>query len=423
MPRTKKLTEEEKKQIALLQNQQKMLDENMTEVSEKGDKLGVMKLLQKAKEENEVKFKAVSSDITSEDIKELLKKEDKGVNMESEPLNKVIERLQRQKNVEENIEQEKYIDEEIDFETEAPKMENVDTSINSMPDTDLQYDIIPLPSNGECYPSKIKKVAVKFLTAESENLITSPNLYKDDMIIDTLLKYHLLSKEINPEDLVQGDIDAIMLWLRATGYGNDYPVRVKDPQTSEEFDSIVDLSKLNIKPFTIKGDENGHFTYELPKMKAKIKFKFLSRQEERDLNMINKFEANDVRYSMIKDSYNVLKEALKYEKSMSSADRIKIDQSINGLKVWANKRGEDTKILHVITNRLEMMVTSINGETNKEFIHNFIMHMPAIDCYKFRRYIEENTPGIDWNTSVERPGGGTFSMFLEWSKDAFFNIA
>ena len=416
MPRTKKLTEEEKKEIALLRNQQKMLDENISDINLKGDKLNVTKLLEKAKKENEEKFKMISNDITEEDIKDITKKEEKAVNAESEAIYKRIERVQKKDSVN---------DYTTKIETDSTEiLSNIDDiNMDSIPDTDLQYDIIPLPSNGECYPNKIKKVAVKFLTAESENLITSPNLYKDDMIIDTLLKYHLLSKDIKPEDLIQGDIDAIMLWLRATGYGNDYPVRVKDPQTSEEFDASVDLSKLKIKPFSLKGDENGCFEYILPKTKAQIKFKFLSRQEERDLNLVNKFEANDVRCGMIKDSYNVLKEALKYEQNMASSDRMKISQTINNLAGWVNSCGEDTKILHVITNRLEMMVTSINGETNKEYIHNFIMHMPAIDSYKFRRFIEENTPGIDWNTSVERPGGGTFSMFLEWSKDAFFNIA
>ena len=281
MPRTKKLTEEEKKEIALLRNQQKMLDENISDINLKGDTLNVTKLLEKAKKENEEKFKMISNDITEEDIKDITKKEEKAVNVESEAIYKRIERMQNKDNVN---------DYATKIETDSTEiLSNIDDiNMDSIPDTDLQYDIIPLPSNGECYPNKIKKVAVKFLTAESENLITSPNLYKDDMIIDTLLKYHLLSKDIKPEDLIQGDIDAIMLWLRATGYGNDYPVRVKDPQTSEEFDASVDLSKLKIKPFSLKGDENGYFEYILPKTKAQIKFKFLSRQEERDLNLVNK---------------------------------------------------------------------------------------------------------------------------------------
>ena len=43
-------------------------------------------------------------------------------------------------------------------------------------DPNVQYDIIPLPSKGECYMSKIDKLPVAYLTAADENLITSPNL-------------------------------------------------------------------------------------------------------------------------------------------------------------------------------------------------------------------------------------------------------
>ena len=49
-----------------------------------------------------------------------------------------------------------------------------DTVFNT--DTDLAYDVIQLPSNGEPYRNKVDRVSVAYLTAYDENIIMSPNL-------------------------------------------------------------------------------------------------------------------------------------------------------------------------------------------------------------------------------------------------------
>ena len=79
-------------------------------------------------------------------------------------------------------------------------------------DSTLKYDIIQLPSNGQCYRNKVDRVPVAFLTAYDENIITSPNLYRDGLVIDYLLKSKVVNSEINVEDLVSGDADAIILY-------------------------------------------------------------------------------------------------------------------------------------------------------------------------------------------------------------------
>ena len=106
-----------------------------------------------------------------------------------------------------------------------------------------QFDVIPLPSKGEGYKDKIAKMSVAFLTAYDENMIVSPNLYKDNHILDYILQEKVLSKEIDPLDLLEGDRDAIILFLRASGYGNEYPITATDEATGKEFDTVVDLSK------------------------------------------------------------------------------------------------------------------------------------------------------------------------------------
>ena len=55
------------------------------------------------------------------------------------------------------------------------------------------FDVIPLPSKGEGYKEKISKASVAYLTAYDENMIVSPNLYRDNLILDYILQEKLKS--------------------------------------------------------------------------------------------------------------------------------------------------------------------------------------------------------------------------------------
>ena len=297
-------------------------------------------------------------------------------------------------------------------------------------DKNLSYDVIPLPSNGEVYREKIPKLSVAYLTAESENLITSPHLYKDDLIIDALLKYHVQNKGFNTDNLISGDVDAIMLWLRATGYGNEYPIVVTDPKTGKDFEAVVDLTKIKIKDFKLKGDANGWFDFTLPMSGVPVKFKYLSRKEEKQLQLYNKIEGEESRKSMVKQDFNSLMQCLTADEHLNETTKDKIKTYLDSInELWIKGDGGDSenrvKINHMITNRLEMSIMSINGKIDREYIRQFIRIMPALDSLKLRRYIEDNRPGVDWNTTVERPaslGGGSVNIFLEWGTDAFLNV-
>ena len=109
----------------------------------------------------------------------------------------------------------------VDIKTEEKKVEQKEAvdytfDFSQIPDY-VQYDVIPLPSNGECYPHPIGRVPVAYLTAYDENIISSPNMYRDGKVIDVILERKILDKRIKASDLCQGDRDAIILWLRATG--------------------------------------------------------------------------------------------------------------------------------------------------------------------------------------------------------------
>ena len=111
------------------------------------------------------------------------------------------------------------------------------------------FDVIPLPSKGECYDNGMSSIAISYLTANDENMIVSPNLYHDGLILDYLLKTKIKNNDINPDDLLVGDAETIILWLRATGYGTNYPITVTDTKTGINFDAVADLTQIKHKPF------------------------------------------------------------------------------------------------------------------------------------------------------------------------------
>ena len=80
----------------------------------------------------------------------------------------------------------------------------------------------------------------------------------------------------------------------------------------------------------------------------------------------------------------------------------------------------------MITNRLEMSIVSVNGNTDRAFIKKYVQNMMAKDSLMLRRYILENAPGLDFNVRVERPeslGGGFIDTFLEWGDTIFLSIS
>ena len=108
----------------------------------------------------------------------------------------------------------------------------------------------------------------------------------------------------------------------------------------------------------------------------------------------------------------------------------KIFEAQNTLTDWTERLIEnnaDTQAFtNAITNRMEIMIMSVNGETSREYIHNFVNNMNVKDSSAFRRYVAENEPGLNYNLQVERPeslGGGSISVFLQLDQYLFLNIA
>lgn len=223
-------------------------------------------------------------------------------------------------------------------------------------DPTVSYDVVELPSRGIYYANGKKSVRVAYLTAADENILTSLNLAQSNTMVDELLKRKILDRDINISDIVDEDREAILIFLRNTAFGTDYTLTLKDPKTSEEFKAKIDLSSLSFKEFNLTPDTNGEFSYFMEKSQIKVTFKFLTQKEE-----------------------NELKELEKNWKTSAVAPKV--------------------------TKRLEKLIKSVDGNRDPMFMYRFIENLPILDSQKFRKYVDDNKPGIDLIKKVKAPSG------------------
>ena len=425
MATNKKLTEEQEKEIQILLANNEMLENSKKDAETRGKKNSV-KQIERAQEDvikqinsidpsalNKRKASSTIFDDTDISMFDMLK-----ANEEDNRINTVGEENDSKK-----------ID-TVDEEQVMSQSETVDSEKTNFNDVDpsLQYDVIQLPSNGQCYKSKIDRVPVAYLTAYDENIITSPNLYKDGLVIDFLLKNKIVNKDINVDDLVSGDADAIILFLRATSYGPDFPIVVQDPETGEQIETSVDLTTLKPKEFKLKGDENGHFEFVTPLRKDTIKFRYLTRGQERKLKQVTELEGYGTKSHMLDRERESLLGALSNDKVLNESERKSIRAAINTMKNWSKRLSDlnDSEYTKIMTNNMQLQVVAVNGNYDREYVRKYVNAMPARDSLALRKYINNNMPGIDFNIEIQRPeslGGGSFKTFLNWDDSVFLNIS
>ena len=425
MATNKKLTEEQEKEIQILLANNEMLENSKKDAENRGKKNSV-KQIERAQED-------VIKQINSIDPSALNKKKSSSTIFDDTDISmfdmlKANEEDNRINTVSEENDSKKI--DTVDEEQVMSQSETVDSEKTNFNDVDpsLQYDVIQLPSNGQCYKSKIDRVPVAYLTAYDANIITSHNLYKDGLVIDFLLKNKIVNKDINVDDLVSGDADAIILFLRATSYGPDFPIVVQDPETGEQIETSVDLTTLKPKEFKLKGDENGHFEFVTPLRKDTIKFRYLTRGQERKLKQVTELEGYGTKSHMLDRERESLLGALSNDKVLNESERKSIRAAINTMKNWSKRLSDlnDSEYTKIMTNNMQLQVVAVNGNYDKEYVRKYVNAMPARDSLALRKYINNNMPGIDFNIEIQRPeslGGGSFKTFLNWDDSVFLNIS
>ena len=225
-----------------------------------------------------------------------------------------------------------------------------------MAEYNFPTETIDLPSKGKFYPEgsplRSGKIDVKYMTAKEEDILTSTNLIQKGVVIDKLMESLIVTPGVKPDDLLVGDLNAVMVAARILAYGKDYPVEIGCGECQTKFTYDTDLSALETIDVT-EVPENGEFTLDLP-TGAKITFRLLTRADEKDIS-------NEV---------NALKK-------------------ING----AIEADSTTRLKHIIT--------SFNGNRDRKVVRELAEKMIIRDVRALREAYRKVSPDVSFELNTE----------------------
>ena len=184
------------------------------------------------------------------------------------------------------------------------------------------------------------------------------------------MRNKIYETDFHPDELLDCDIEAILIFLRNTAFGSEYTITVTDPKTNEPFTVDIDLSEIKVKDFQLEEDSNGEYKYFMEKSKNDITFTFLSLKQEKEIDEIRK--------------------------------------SWNG-----------NGVAPIITKQLEMMIKSVQGNKDQMNIRNFIENLPIKDSQDFQKFVRDNKPGLDLVQTTTTPSGDTIQVNIGFGVEFF----
>ncbi len=191
------------------------------------------------------------------------------------------------------------------------------------------------------------------MTAREEDILASQSLIKKGVVLDKLFESVVVEPDVNINDILIGDKNAILLATRVLGYGPEYKVEITDPSTLEEQKVTIDLSKVKTKDFNeeLLNSEN-LYKFKLPRSGAELQFKLLTHGDELEISKENQALA----------------------------------------RLYKGK-GDAT---FDVTTRLKYMIQSVDGNNDRGHITKWVQNsFLALDTKAFRKYVKEISPDMD----------------------------
>jgi hypothetical protein len=250
-------------------------------------------------------------------------------------------------------------------------IDNQDTPVPAMAQEQAQTfsyitptELIDIPSKGLYYPPEHplymkESIEIRHMTAKDEDTLTSRSLLKKGVAVDKMLNDIITDKSIKVENMLIGDKNALIIASRISGYGAEYETKVTCPSCGANNQHSFDLTdhkmanpipEEELQKLGININSNKNFVLTLPLSKLNIEAKFLNGMDER--NIIQRTQDNQ-----------------------------------------KNNLPENT-----MTQQMKYFIVSVNGETDRRKINQFVDNMPAKDS-KYLRNVYKN---INPNVSMEQ---------------------
>jgi hypothetical protein len=219
-------------------------------------------------------------------------------------------------------------------------------------------EFVELPSGGRFYPETHPlygqtTIEVKQMTAKEEDMLTSRTLLKNGVAIERVIQSLIMDKRINPDSMLVGDRNAVIIAARISGYGSDYNTNVSCPSCGTTQEYGIDLRDANVysgqnaDALGVVDNGNGTFTTTLPKTRVQVAFRLLNGADEK--NLVTQLESARKR-----------------------------------------KRPEQA-----ITTQIRNMVVSVNGDESIQALNYLIENIPSLDARHLRTCYREVAPNID----------------------------
>ena len=158
----------------------------------------------------------------------------------------------------------------------------------------IPTEFVELPSGGNFYPQGHplcgqESIEIKQMTAKEEDMLSSRTLLKKGVALDRVIESVIVNKAIDPDQMLVGDKNAVIIATRVSGYGSDYVTQVTCPNCGASQDYSFDLNEAVITPggqedtalFT--NNNNGTFRTVLPKTRLKVDFRLMNGRDEKQI--------------------------------------------------------------------------------------------------------------------------------------------
>jgi len=218
-------------------------------------------------------------------------------------------------------------------------------------------EVVELPSKGYFYmdghPLSTGKVEIKYMTAKEEDILTSRSLLKKGVALDRVIENLIVDKSVDPDSLLIGDRNAIIIATRVSGYGADYVTKITCPQCSETQEYAFDLNNASIyggddiDVLDIADHEDGTFTSTLPKTNLNVRFRLLNGYDEKTIA----------------------------KSAQSERKRNNLEKNI--------------------TRQLSRLIVSVNDDETKDTINYVVENVPSMDSRHLREAYKLAAPNID----------------------------
>jgi len=247
-------------------------------------------------------------------------------------------------------------------------------------------ELVDLPSGGKFYPQghplhEKATVEIKYMTAKEEDILTNVSLIKKGVVLDRLL-HSVMLNNLNPEDLLIGDKNALLVAARVTGYGSDYDTRVTCPSCTVSSEYTFDLSNVT------EPEDSMEFMMELHKAQLTNNGTFLITLPKTGIQV-------EVR-------------------PMNGHDEKKLVK-------WAEKKRKNKMDESPVTDQMKTYIVSVSGNDDRVYVNSFVDTMPAIDARSLRLAYSKLVPDINLNQQFDCPNCGQESrMEVQVNTDFFW---